>query len=73
MYCLKFKCTYIGVRVSLPPVISIGEEEGNVLICATLSSADVLEAGFTVSMTTRNGLGAAKVLMCCWLHSFFTP
>lgn len=52
---------YVGVVVSVPAMISFGEEEGNVLVCATLTTAGVTERGFTIFTTTRNGLGAAKI------------
>ena len=46
-----------GVSVSVPTMLSVGEEEGVVEVCASLSAMSDTERDFTVTLTTGSNTG----------------
>ena len=46
-----------AVTVSIPPMVSVGEEDGMVQVCATLSAVEDTERDLTITLATSNGTG----------------
>ena len=45
------------MTVSLPNAINIGEGEGMVVVCATLSATEDTERSFTITLATEDDTG----------------
>ena len=45
------------MTVSIPAVVSVGEEDGMVQVCATLSAVEDTERDFTITLATSDGTG----------------
>ena len=48
---------FLDVNVSVPAMLSVGEGDGVVQVCATLSAAEETEKNFTVTLVTSDGTG----------------
>ena len=48
-------CT--AVTVSVLPMVSVGEEDGMVQVCATLSALEDIERDLAILLATNNGTG----------------
>jgi hypothetical protein len=49
------------VTVSVPAMMSVGEGDGMVQVCATLSAVNDTERDFTIALATGDGSGMAKL------------
>ena len=45
------------MTVSIPDMVSVGEEDGMVQVCATLSAVEDTERNFTITLATSDGTG----------------
>ena len=45
------------MTVSIPAVVSVGEEDGMVQVCATMSAVEDTERDFTITLATSDGTG----------------
>ena len=45
------------VSVSVPAMVSVGEGDGMVQVCATLSAVEDTERDFTITLATSDGTG----------------
>ncbi len=45
------------VAVSVPAMLSVGEGDGIVQVCATLSAMEDTERNFTITLATSDGTG----------------
>ncbi len=45
------------MTVSVPAMLSVGEGDGMVQVCATLSAMDATERNFTITLTTSDSTG----------------
>ena len=50
-----------AVTVSIPATESVGEEDGMVEVCATLSAMEKTERDFTITLATSNDSGKCHV------------
>lgn len=46
------------MTVSVPPMLSFKEEDGNIPVCATMSVEENIERDFVVVLTTLDGTGS---------------
>ena len=51
------------VTVSVPAIIYIGEEDGKVQVCVTLSAMERIETNFTITLTTSDGTGLEVIIL----------
>ena len=47
--------SFLDITVSIPAVVSVGEEDRMVQVCATLSALNDTERDFTISLATTGG------------------
>ncbi len=62
--------------VSLPSAMSVGEGDGTVVVCATLSGAAVAtERDFTITLATSDGTALGNIEAILYISSklIFTP
>ncbi len=45
------------MTVSVPAMLSVGEGDGMVQVCGTLSAIEDTERNFTITLATSNGTG----------------
>ena len=45
------------VTVSVPAMVSVGEGDGTVTVCARLSAVEATERNFTISLNSSDGTG----------------
>ena len=43
--------------MSIPSMVSVGEEDGMVQVCATLSAVEDTERDFAITLATNDGTG----------------
>ena len=48
------------MAVAVPAMVSVGEGDGMVQVCATLSAVEDTERDFTITLTTSDGTGIQK-------------
>ena len=48
---------FVDVSVSVPAMVSVGEGDGMVQVCATLSTVEDTERDFTITLATSDGTG----------------
>ena len=51
---------FTAVNISVPTMMSAGEEDGIVEVCATLSATEITERNFTVVLFTSDGTGIIR-------------
>ena len=49
------------MSVSVPAMVSAGEEDGMVQVCATLSAVEDTEKNFTIFLSTSDGTGENEI------------
>lgn len=59
IYCiiLYYNSTLEGVIVSVPAMVSVGERDGMVRVCATLTIYQPVKRAFNVTLETRSDTG----------------
>ena len=56
LYC-HFDPHPTDVTVSVPAMVSVGEADGMVTVCATLTAMEATERDFTITLATEDGTG----------------
>ncbi len=59
--CVDIMCISTDVHVSVESMLSVGEGDGMVRVCATLSALEDTERNVTISLTTSDGTGILNV------------
>ena len=61
------------MTVSIPDTESVGEEDGMVQVCATLSAVEDTERTFTITLATSDGTGSYICTMIFNNNSVYLP
>ena len=59
--------------VSIPDVVSVGEEDGMVQVCATLSAVNDTERNFAITLATSDDTGSYISTMIFNNNSVYLP
>ncbi len=57
VYGLNLRHYHLDVTVSVPAMLTVGEGDGMVQVCATLSAIEDTERNFTLTLSTNDGTG----------------